>query len=76
MACVPCQVILWDKQAIAMIEGASTLVSMKMQGVTMIPIPDGWPKEWYEMIESHCRTMQTMLDKITGVHDATNRNSG
>lgn len=69
MACVPCQVILWDKQAIAMLEGASILITMKMQGAP-IPIPDGWSREWYGLVESNCRAMQAMLDKITGVHDA------
>lgn len=69
MPCIPCQVILWDKQATAMIEGASTLVSMKMQG-SKIPIPEGWEEQWYEMIATHCYAMQVMLDKITGVTDA------
>ena len=65
MACVPCQVILWDQRATGMIETASEFMRMKLAG-NKIGIPAGWEERWYSLIDQMCPKMESLLNEITG----------
>lgn len=69
MPCVPCQVILWDQRANGMLDGVSKIAEIQMAGGKS-SWTDEWGKRWYNLIYSNCEAMQTLVNELTGVHDA------
>jgi hypothetical protein len=64
MACVPCQVIRWDGNLLAMVNTVDAVIKAQMAGGKQV-VGEAWMKEWYEAVEKVCGLMGPVLDKVT-----------
>ena len=72
--CVPCQVVIWNDRAAAMLASVTTIAKINLSGGKGWP-GDAWGKHWYEALENACEGMEELLNELV-VSDAHGGSGG